>query len=95
MKFNLIALFLLVLISAQNVRAQTVQKVLFVSPSGDDSNPGTIELPLASFEGAQKAVREFKTQTENIPITVCFRGGKYYRTQPAVFNPLDGEIRKK
>ncbi len=88
-----IVLLLLILTSAlhlQNVRAQTVQKVLFVSPVGDDDNPGTIELPLASFEGAQKAVREFRARNENIPITVCFRGGKYYRTQPAVFNPADG-----
>jgi len=65
-------------------------KVFYISPTGNDENPGSIEQPLASFEGARKLVRKFKSENLNIPVTVFFRGGKYYRTQSVIFNPEDG-----
>lgn len=69
--------------------AQNVKQDLFVSTNGNDNNPGTPNQPLATFEGAQKFVREFKTKNPTIPVTVYFRGGKYYRTQPAIFTSKD------
>lgn len=65
-------------------------KTFYVAPTGNDTNPGTITQPAASFEGAQKLVRDFKTNHPQIPVTVYFRGGKYYRTQSAVFSSNDG-----
>ncbi|MFW5872832.1 MAG: hypothetical protein ACOCVN_02485, partial [bacterium] len=53
---------------------------LYVSPSGDDGNPGTLEAPLASFEGARDKIREMK-KNNSFPakgITVYFREGNYY-----------------
>jgi len=49
---------------------------LFVSPSGNDNNPGTIDMPLASFEGAKEKIRELKNQAVAIK-KVNFRGGEY------------------
>ncbi len=52
---------------------------LFVSPQGNDANPGTAEQPLATFEGAQQAVQKIKAKGP-LPyggIAVNFREGKY------------------
>lgn len=52
---------------------------LFVAPQGNDTNPGTAEQPLATFEGAQQAVRKIKAKgplPEN-GIAVNFREGTY------------------
>jgi len=54
-------------------------KEFFVSPTGSDSNVGTIDAPLASLKGARDAVRAYKS-TNGIPdggIVVWFRGGEY------------------
>ena len=67
-----------------------VHRFFYVSPNGSDNNPGSYEEPFATFEGAQKAVRKFKKGNLEIPVTVYFRGGKYYRTQSAIFTPADG-----
>ena len=65
-------------------------KFYFVSPDGNDKNEGTIDSPLESIEGAQKLVRDYKSSFPDIEVTVYFRGGKYYRTQSAIFSHEDG-----
>ncbi len=74
----------------QTAHAQIIHKYLYVSPTGNDDNSGTLNEPLASFEGAQKLVRAFKVKNKNIPTSIYFRGGKYYRTQSTVFDAADG-----
>ncbi len=54
-------------------------KEFFVSTTGDDSNSGTIDAPLASLKGAKEAVKIYK-ENNGIPdggIVVWFRGGNY------------------
>jgi hypothetical protein len=54
----------------------------YVSPGGDDENPGTLEQPFETLERAQTAVREVKT-TEGLPaggLVVALREGAYRRT---------------
>ena len=65
-------------------------KCFYVSPTGSDLNPGTKDMPLASFEGAKKVVSKFKSSGKDIPVTVLFRSGEYYITKAAVFTPADG-----
>jgi hypothetical protein len=86
---SLLIMTLLVIIF-QQAHAQTIHKYLFVSPEGSDYATGTVDQPLASFEGAQKLVREFKPNHVNVPVTVYFRGGKYYRSRSVIFNGTDG-----
>lgn len=86
--------FILLLISSLlffqlYTKAQTPHQFYYVSPNGNDNNPGTIENPLATFEGAQQLVRGFKKDSPQLPVTVYFRGGKYYRTQSAIFTSED------
>ena len=69
---------------------EAIHKYIFVSPDGDDKHKGTIDKPLASFEVAQLMVRNIIKENANIPITVYFRGGKYYQAQSVIFTYLDG-----
>ncbi len=89
-KINVLLIISIFLCNFQTAQAQMIHKYLYVSPTGDDNNIGTISQPLASFEGAQKLVRTFRIENENIPVTIYFRGGKYYRTQSVVFKATDG-----
>ena len=61
----------------------------FVSPEGSDQNAGTLDSPLASIASAQAKVREFKQANPKEAVTVYLRDGKYYLSEPIVFEPAD------
>ncbi len=54
----------------------------FVSPAGDDLNPGTLKKPFATLQRAQEAERKKKGM-------VFLRGGTYYLPAPLVFTAQD------
>ena len=54
----------------------------FVSPAGDDTNPGTLEKPFATLQCAQQAARQKRGD-------VFLRGGTYYLPATLVFNAQD------
>lgn len=58
----------------------------FVSPDGNDADPGTMAHPFVTIQGAQKAVRN-AAGTE--PVTVNLRRGTYYLAETIVFTPED------
>ena len=58
----------------------------YVSPAGDDGNPGSLEKPFRTLQRAQQAVRAAARTT---PIHVYLRQGKYRLSQPLVFGPED------
>ena len=62
-----------------------------VSPDGNDLNPGTVEQPLATPEGAVLAVRrELALKKDHpTPINVFFKGGVYRLSAPLKFTPAD------
>lgn len=64
--------------------AITAYSDFYVSPDGEDQNPGTIQQPFETFERTRDAIRDLK-QKELIPkngITIWLREGDYLRTQP-------------
>ena len=61
---------------------------IFVSPNGDDGNPGTALEPLRTFHAAQLAARELKKQRSG-ELSVYFRAGTYYLPETVVFTPAD------
>jgi len=71
----------------------------YVAPDGDDKRwtgrvaepaPDGKDGPLASIEGAQKAVRKLRdTGALRGPVTVWLRGGRYFLDKPVVFTPED------
>jgi hypothetical protein len=54
----------------------------FVSPAGDDGNPGTLTQPFATLQRAQQAIRQNRGD-------VILRGGTYYLPAPLVFTAGD------
>ncbi|MBT61935.1 MAG: hypothetical protein CML13_01820 [Puniceicoccaceae bacterium] len=62
---------------------------LFVSPDGNDSNPGTRQQPLASLAGARDAVRKQVAAGGDSDLNVHIRGGTYLLTEPVVFTASD------
>lgn len=62
---------------------------LYVSPAGNDSNPGSQEKPLASLKGARDAVRKLiKDGLEN-DLRIEIAGGKYQLDETVVFGLED------
>lgn len=51
---------------------------LFVSPAGDDTNPGTQALPLKSLSGAKEKLRQYKAAALTEKVTVWFSEGTYF-----------------
>lgn len=65
---------------------KAVAKTVFVSPTGNDKNPGTSAKPVASFAKAQALAREFSKQEA---VEVIFANGTYYLPQTIVFTADD------
>ncbi|WP_025761837.1 PDZ domain-containing protein [Dyadobacter tibetensis] len=63
---------------------------LYVSLKGDDRNPGTMQKPLATLQGAQLKIR-----TIQVPVTVYVRAGTYYLSKPILFGPEDSREPKQ
>jgi len=61
----------------------------YVSPTGDDANPGTLQAPFKTVTKARDAVRAVNT-TMTEDINVYLRGGNYPVTSPIEFTPADG-----
>lgn len=61
----------------------------FVSPQGDDGDPGTADRPFRTVARAQEAVRAEITGGLNRNLTVLLRSGRYELAQPLVFEPED------
>ena len=68
----------------------TAQVSVYVSPSGSDTNDGTIDKPLATLPMAQSRVRTLRAQSSGSGITVYLRGGTYALSSPLIFGAQDG-----
>src|SRR5690348_12030510 len=67
-------------------RVGNADNCIFVSPYGDDGNPGTALEPLRTFHAAQLAARELKKKRSG-ELSVYFRAGTYYLPETVVFTP--------
>ncbi len=76
---------LLVCLAAMAVE-QAGGAVFFVSPLGDDGNPGTQTQPFRTLEAARDAAREVDRSQG---VTVWLRGGVYERTEPLQLTDAD------
>lgn len=92
-KYNLLPC-VAILCLALDAGAATAQHAIFVSPSGADSNQGTLDSPIATLKEAQKRVRAARgTDAGSAPITVHIRGGTYAQTTPLMFDASDSGSR--
>jgi len=58
----------------------------YVSPKGNDNNPGTQEKPFATIERAKQAVEMAFVQNPNEDCTIWLDKGKYNISKPVVFS---------
>jgi hypothetical protein len=65
----------------------TFSAEIYVSPSGNDNNDGSIDSPLATLAAARDKADDLKSGAT--PVTVYLRGGTYYLTAPVVFGPAN------
>ena len=59
----------------------------YVSPEGNDTNPGTLEQPVATLQKAQELVRHLPNR--NVNVNVIFRGGEYHLSDKVIFTVDD------
>src|ERR1700758_4921444 len=64
-------------------RVGNADSCIFVSPNGNDGNPGTALEPLRTFQAAQLAARELKKHKAG-EVSVYFRAGTYYLPETVV-----------
>jgi Right handed beta helix region len=64
-------------------QANAVAQTFYVSPSGNDNNPGTIDQPLLTLEAA----RNHCNAASGTAATIYLRGGVYPRTQQFYLTP--------
>lgn len=69
---------------AMAITEATVQ--IYISPVGNDKNPGTRDRPFATLTRARNAVREMK---RNSPVDVILREGVYCLAEPLQLDPRD------
>jgi len=63
---------------------------IYISPSGNDSNKGTIENPMASLNGAIKKLRILKKSGQyNSPAEIIIKQGSYFMSAPLILLPED------
>ena len=62
---------------------------IFVSPDGNDSNPGTKEKPFATITAARDAVRSLIAKGLKNDVVVYLRGGSYRISDTVVFSLAD------
>jgi len=68
-------------------RVNSPKYAIYVSPAGNDNNPGTERLPFATIFRAREEVRKVKSEKGLPPggIAVFLRGGRYFLKESIVF----------
>ena len=86
---RVLVLFLAVAVLLPTIAVSTT---LYVAPEGDDANPGTQDLPLATLHGARDVIRVLRKQPDWAPepITVQVQPGRYYLTESWSLAAEDG-----
>ena len=72
--------------------ARATNKEFFVSPKGNDRNPGTKTQPFLTVTKARDAVRAFRQRNPKFADTVAviLRNGRYFIHEPLLLGPKDG-----
>jgi hypothetical protein len=81
---GLLLILILLFIGISPVYARNI----YVAPNGNDSSQGTIDQPLATFQGARDIIRTLGIAGKE-HINVYFRGGTYEVANSVLFEPKD------
>lgn len=81
---TIVVLFLLCSFNTSN------ELTLFVSPNGNDGNPGTMTAPLKTISYARDLLKSLRQKHSYSKITVNLSKGTYELNEPLIFKPDDG-----
>lgn len=62
---------------------------IFISPGGNDNNPGNQDAPLKSIEKARGLIRLKGTEFPAVPVVVFIGCGNYHIDKPLIFTSED------
>jgi len=81
--------FLILLTSLLFVNNLLFSQKFYVSPLGNDKNPGTFESPLATLTAARDIAREYRKKTPDLnqPVEIIALEGEYFMLQPLLLLP--------
>lgn len=65
---------------------------IYLSPAGNDGNPGTKEKPMASLEAAQRRWRQLRAQRPGGTVSVFLQGGTYVLARTLELTPEDNGL---
>lgn len=82
-------IYLLIAITVFSCGKSAEEVMFYVSPTGDDSNIGSIKSPFATIEKAKLAVRELSSEEREKNITVFLREGTHTVSETVVFGLED------
>ena len=69
---------------------QTFGQKIYLSPSGNDANPGSADKPVATLTAARDRVREYRKNNKvSQPLEIIPQAGEYFMFQPLVFTGED------
>ncbi|GAB3650182.1 PDZ domain-containing protein [Echinicola sediminis] len=69
-------------------------KEFYVSPLGNDKNPGTEQAPFGSLEKAKAIIKDHKVANTDEAIHLILREGTYYLQEPLVFGAEESGSKK-
>ncbi len=82
---NLTCLLILLFVSSDLLATD-----IYVSPNGNDANPGNREQPMATLTGARDAVRALRAKNRTKePVNIIVMDGTYYMSEPLLLTDLD------
>ncbi len=88
-------LVFLLLVSLLATPGSVFSQLIYLSPTGDDSNPGTSALPLATLGAARDKARDLRgTIKSDEPLEIIAAGGEYFMMQPLVLTAEDSGTEK-
>ena len=87
-----VSVLVVLAVCAAAANAEPVKRI-YVSPAGNDADPGSVARPFATFERAQEAVKQVRQSSPaESPerIEVLFSGGTYVLSEPIVLQAAHG-----
>ncbi len=85
---SFVSLFIIVFVASQELLPG--QKI-YVSPSGNDANSGTVDNPVSTLVRARDIAREYrKSGASHLPVEIIAREGEYLMLQPLELTTGDG-----
>ena len=82
-------IYLLLSIAVFSCGKSVGETMLYVSPTGDDANIGSLEAPFATIEKAKLAIRELSAEEREKNITIYLRGGTHIVSETVIFGLED------